>query len=65
MFGISKDVHIGIYHDNDNPLFLDNTSAVFNSRKACMKYLLKFMSKDEAVDIITALMKNPDTWYSF
>jgi len=65
MYVIQREGHLGFWWDGDKPVFLEKGGGVFPSRSDCLKYLIKFHSKEEAVEIILSIQKNKKSILSF
>lgn len=66
MFIICRDAHLGFYWDMKAPVFLEEKSAIFSSRKQCLEYLITKckMEKEQAVSAIVSIQKS-GCWVSF
>ena len=66
MFVICRNGHLGKCWDGNTPLFLEENSGVFPSRKQCLDYLMQKckMKKEQAVSVILSMQKS-ECWISF
>ena len=65
MFIICKEGHLVYYWSGNIPIFLEENSGIFPTRRDCLDYLMKHKhSKEQAVNIIKTMQNKPDTWIS-
>ena len=65
MFVISRNGHLGFTWDGNMPLYVEEETSVFPHRSDCLEYLMKFYTKERAVEIIVLLQKSKNSVLSF
>lgn len=66
MFIICREGHLGMYWEGSTAIFLEQNTAIFPSRKSCLRYLVEECNvpKEQASSAIM-LMQKTKTWISF
>lgn len=65
MFIVCRAGHLVYYWSQEIPIFLEEQSGIFSSRRDCLDYLIKQNhTKEQAINIIKTMQNKPNIWIS-